>query len=62
MDVFVNMSQCDKSNKEGHDTLKDEQQGCEHCRIMEKKYLKSEAKYLKAVDRLQKIQTDLELT
>ena len=35
---------------------------CTNCKSIEKKYLKSEAKYLKAIDRLQKVQTDLEIS
>jgi hypothetical protein len=41
------MSQCDQPAK-----TKEEAKVCTKCKTLEKKYLKSEAKYLKAMDRL----------
>lgn len=38
------------------------EEGCTKCKSMEKQYLKSEARYMKVLDRMQRMQTDLDLT
>lgn len=62
MDIFVNMSECDFRPPPQQDEsiavqkkLSETSGGCGNCKVYEKKYLKSEAKFMKALDRMQKI-------
>ncbi len=58
----MNMSECDFRALNQAEKLGNIGEGCQRCKQLETQYLKSEAKYLKAVDKVQHVQNEPELT